>query len=109
MTVTRAVVDDASTDAPTVSETAATVPAIGLVSVANGTLLCASATFASARSIAAWSARIVAAEATSVEPPSLPDGVLDEDGLLVCDFAVVWDDGVDELLGVVEPVVDPLG
>src|SRR6185312_15689802 len=75
----------AVTESPPASDTAATVPAIGLVSVANGSLLCASATFASCRSIPAWSARIVAADATVVVAPSdgpLADGEL-VDGVVV--------------------------
>src|SRR6218665_2591128 len=100
MTVTTALVDDAVTESPAVIETAATVPAIELVSVANGSLLCASATFASARSIAAWSARIVAAEAAVVvalPPDGLLDGLLDEDGVLGLDVGVLvsWEAGWD--------------
>src|SRR5687768_11020475 len=60
-TVTTAVGDDAVTASPGARDTAATVPATGLVRVANGSRLCASVTLAAARSIAAWSATIVAA------------------------------------------------
>ena len=77
-----AVVDDAVTASPGASATAATVPAIGLVSVANGSLLCPSVTFAVARSIAAWSATIVAAVTVVVSLSSEGACVLD-DGVLV--------------------------